>query len=161
MDRPSSAGRFVRTAPGVRIRLFALAPAVPPTPLERRRALRVWILVATIVVLSLSDLYMTLAHLQSAGMGEANPLARLVMSYNSPILLSAWKCACVALAALILILARFRPSGEIACWLSTVVLTALTVHWISYSSEASKFTTQINSMAQQEPSANWVSMGAP
>jgi hypothetical protein len=101
---------------------------------------------------------MTLAHLRSVGMGEANPLARFVISYNSPALLSAWKCACVALAALILILARFRRSGEIACWVSTVVLTALIIHWISYSIEASKYTDAISTLGPDDQGANWVMM---
>jgi len=138
--------------------VFALAQSAPLTHAQCRRAVRVWFLVATIVLLSLSDLYMTLAHLRSGGMGEANPIARMVISYNSPALLSAWKCACVALAAMILILARFRRSGEVACWVSTVVLTALTIHWISYSAEASKYTEAINALAPNDPGANWVTM---
>ena len=112
---------------------IALPMAAPPTPKQRRRALRVWLLLLTIIVLSFADLYMTLAHLRSAGMGEANPLARLVISYQSPLILSLWKCACVALACLILVLARFRRSGEIACWVSCAVLTVLTIHWMQYS----------------------------
>ena len=139
-------------------RPFALPMEFPPGPKERRRAIRVWLLVGTIIILSLADLYMTLAHLRSTGMGEANPLARFVMSYNSPLILSAWKCACIALASLILVLARFRRSGEIACWLGCTVLTALTIHWIGYCTEAASFTNQINDMRQGDTAANWVSM---
>ena len=131
------------------------------TTIERRRAIRVWLLVGTIVVLSVADLYMTLAHLRSAGMGEANPLARLVMSYQSPTLLSLWKGACVGLACIILLLARFRRSGEIGCWFCCVVLTVLTVHWLRSSSEASKYTAQINALSDGDAPADWVSMGTP
>ncbi len=128
------------------------------TPAERRRAIRVWLLVATIAILSMADLYMTLTHLRGAGMGEANPLARLVISYNSPLLLGVWKCACVFLACVILAMARHRWSGEAASWVCAAVLTALTVHWAIYSTEAAAFTNQISSM-QADPPSNWVSMG--
>ncbi len=141
-------------------RSFALPQEHEPTAVQRRRALRVWLLVATIIVLSFADLYMTLAHLGSAGMGEANPLARMVISYQSPALLSLWKCACVGLAALILILARFRRSGEVACWTCCCVLTALTIHWFNYSSEAAGLTRQINDMSiSPDRPANWVTIG--
>ena len=103
---------------------------------------------------------MTLAHLRSAGMGEANPLARMVISYQSPMLLSLWKCACVGLAALILILARFKRSGEVACWTCCFVLTALTIHWFNYSTEAAGLTRQINDMSTSpDRPANWVTIG--
>ena len=140
-------------------RSLTMSHKAHPTPVQRRRALRVWLLVATIIVLSVADLYMTLAHLRSAGMGEANPLARIVISYQSPLLLSAWKCACVALASLILILARFRRSGEAACWLCCLVLTALTIHWMRYSTEASTYTQEINDLSARDRPANWVSIG--
>jgi hypothetical protein len=61
--------------------------------------------------------------------------------------------ACVILAA-----ARFRWSGELASWVCCGVLTALTIHWAAYSSEASAYTNQISTM-QADPPANWVSMG--
>ena len=128
------------------------------TPTERRRAIRVWLLVATIVILSMADLYMTLTQLRGAGMGEANPLARLVMSYNSPTLLSVWKCACVFIACVILVAARHRWSGEAASWVCAAVLTALTVHWAMYCAEAATLTNQISTM-QADPPPNWVSMG--
>jgi hypothetical protein len=124
---------------------------------ERRRGIRVWLLVATIVILSMADLYMTLTHLRGAGMGEANPLARLVISYNSPMLLSVWKCACVFIACVILVMARHRWSGEAASWVCAGVLTVLTVHWAMYCAEAATLTNQIATM-QADPPPNWVSM---
>jgi hypothetical protein len=140
-------------------RSFALPQEHEPTLVQRRRAIRVWLLVATIIVLSVADLYMTLAHLRSAGMGEVNPLARVVISYQSPLILSLWKCACVGLAALILILARFRRSGEVACWTCCCLLTALTIHWFNYATEAASFTRQINEMSSSDRPANWVTIG--
>ncbi|HMN40620.1 MAG TPA: DUF5658 family protein [Phycisphaerales bacterium] len=138
-------------------RLFG-PPPTNATPGERRRAIRVCLLVATIAILSMSDLYMTLTHLRGVGMGEANPLARLVISYNSPMLLSVWKCACVFLACVILVMARHRWSGEAASWVCAAVLTALTVHWATYCTEAATLTSQISTM-QADPPSNWVSMG--
>ena len=135
-------------------------PATPHTPQQRRRAIRVWLLIATIVVLSMADLYMTLTYLRGAGMGEANPLARLVISYNSPLLLGVWKCACVFIACVFLALARHRWSGEAASWACCVVLTALTVHWAMYSAEAAALTNQIATMQSDgDAPADWVSMG--
>lgn len=131
------------------------------TVVQRRRAIRVWMLVATIAVLSIADLYMTLAHLRGAGMGEANPLARLVMSYQSPVLLSVWKCGCVGLACLILLKVRHKRSGEVGCWVCCVLLTALTVHWLRYSIEAPKYTSQISALSGADAPTDWVSMETP
>lgn len=140
-------------------RAFALPLDHEPTRIERRRAIRVWLLVGTVVVLSMADLYMTLAHLRSAGMGEGNPLARVVIDYQSPMLLSLWKVACVALAALILILARFKRSGELACWTCCIVMTALTIQWFRYATEAPGLTTQISDAAAMERTGDWVTIG--
>ncbi len=129
-----------------------------PTSQERRRALRVYTLMAAIVLMSAADLYMTLTHLSGVGMGEANPIARWVMSYGSPWLLGVWKFGCIGLACLIFTIARYRRSGEIACWTCLAVLTALTVHWIAYSAEASTLTPQMHIIASGE-AANWVRMG--
>ena len=141
-------------------RSFALPEAAEPTAVQRRRAIRVWLLVGTIIVLSIADLYMTLAHLRSAGMGEANPLARMVISYQSPLLLSLWKAACVGLAALILILARFRRSGEVASWTCLLLLTALTIQWFNYATEAATLTRQISEISgSPDQPGNWVTIG--
>ena len=118
-----------------------------------------WLLVVTIIVLSVADLYMTLAHLRSAGMGEANPLARMVISYQSPLLLSLWKLACVGLASLIFVLARYRRSAEAACWVCCLVMTGLTVHWINYSNEAAAATQEIGNLLGGDRPADWVSIG--
>ena len=160
---PQLAGEFVPRRFGVpaflAFRPLGLGHQHRPTLREHRRAIRVWMLVATIIVLSVADLYMTLAHLRSAGMGEANPLARMVISYQSPLLLSLWKLACVGLASLIFVLARFRRSGEAACWVCMLVMTALTLHWIRYSNEAAASTREISSMSGGDRPADWVSIG--
>lgn len=135
-----------------------LTGLTPPSPIERRRAMRVWMLMLAIVLMSVADLYMTLAHLNSVGMGEANPIARWVISYGSPWLLVVWKFGCIGLACLIFTIARYRRSSEIACWACIGILTALILHWMSYSAEASDLTPQMNIIASGEAS-NWVRMG--
>jgi hypothetical protein len=125
---------------------------------ETRRAARILAMIVCIVAMSMADLYMTLTHVTTIGMGEANPIARLVMSYNSPALLAFWKCACVAVTCLILFKARHRPIAELAAWISIVILTALTVHWIRYSNEAASMTSDMAIIAQTELPTNWVRM---
>ena len=151
--------------PVVAVAAAAVGPGTGSEPdltvVQRRRAIRVWLLVATIAILSIADLYMTLTHLRGAGMGEANPLARLVMSYQSPVLLSVWKCGCVGLACLILLKVRHKRSGEVGCWVCCVLLTALTVHWLRYSIEAPSYTAQISALSGTDAPADWVSMETP
>ena len=94
-------------------------------------------LLVAIGLMSLGDLYMTLTHLTQAGMLEANPLARTIMAYNSPALLSVWKLASVGLAVAILFWARHRGRTEIATWFCFLVLTGLTCRWMVYSDQVS------------------------
>lgn len=125
---------------------------------HRRRAARVFALMAGIVLMSMADLYMTLTHVMGPGMGEANPIARLVMSYNSPWLLGMWKCACVAVSCLIFFRARHHMIGEAACWACTLILTALTIHWIGYSAEASTLTPDMHILASGDYGSTWIRM---
>lgn len=138
-----------------------LLPAPPQAAIaplaDRRRSLRVLTLIAAIVLMSLGDLYMTLEHLSTVGMGEANPIARFVIGYNSPALLAVWKLASVSLACLIFARFRTRWTAEAACWLCTLVLVGLTVMWINYSAELSTLTCSLPAMSQCDYSA-WVHM---
>jgi hypothetical protein len=113
---------------------------------------------ATIVLLSTADLSMTLTYLRSVGMGEANPLARYVMSFNSPALLALWKFASVGVACLIFHIARHKRCGELACWACLAVLSALTLHWIDYSSQVQLLTAQLHVAQQGDPLGTWVQM---
>jgi len=123
----------------------------------RRRSLRVLTLVTAIVFMSLGDLYMTLVHLSTIGMGEANPIARYVIGFNSPALLAGWKLSSVFLACLIFARFRTRVSTEAACWLCTGVLVVLTLMWINYSSEIATLTCSLPAISQAEYTA-WVYM---
>lgn len=53
---------------------------------SRRRSRRVIVLLAAIIVLSAADLAITLFHLKTMGMMEANPIARFLIEQTS----SAW-----------------------------------------------------------------------
>ena len=154
------------------MRVRAAALPVPAHPLAHRqdriaaamptwvgcRASRVWVLTITIAVLSLTDLCITLTYLQSIGMSEGNPIARLIMSYNSPAILIAWKLATITLTSLAFILGRKRRVAELGCWLCVGVLGWLTHRWIDYSHEVAKVTPVIHVLVAGECS-NWVKMG--
>jgi glycerophosphoryl diester phosphodiesterase len=99
------------------------------------RSLRVCVLVGVIVVLSLADLYLTLLYLRSVGMGEANPVAHLIMTHLSVEALAAWKILTVLLASVILVTLRRVRSAEVAAWGCAIGLCVLTVHWYRYSRE--------------------------
>lgn len=135
----------------------ALSPADRRRHADRRRSLRVWLLVFAIAAMSLADLSMTMTYLRSVGMGEANPLARYVMSLQSPGLLAAWKCVSVAAACVIFVWARKRWTTEAACWGCVFVLTALCIRWIHYSHEATALTPNLQTVLESDTSG-WVTL---
>jgi uncharacterized membrane protein YqjE len=137
--------------------LASARPATPPDPARQSRGRRVSILLAAILVMSIGDLYMTLTHLTTTGMLEANPLARLIMAYNSPMLLAAWKMSSVGLAVGILFWARHRGRTEIATWFCFLVLTWLTCRWTIYNDQISTL-AEIPSAYAGRPNAEWVAM---
>jgi hypothetical protein len=123
----------------------------------RRRPARVIILLVAVIALSLGDLYMTLFHLQSVGMVEANPLAREVIDLKSPPMLAAWKLATVAVTVSLLLLVRRTRSGEVGAWLCVAVLTWLTLRWIDYSEALAELPPDVAvEVARRDP--NWVAM---
>ncbi len=120
---------------------------------ERRRSARVLTLVAAIALMSVGDLYMTMVHLRGAGMVEMNPFARLVIQYQAPWVLIAWKLGTSGLAAGILAACRKKRVAELAAIACCVVMTALTVQWIRYSDQASRSTALLQSLADGESPA--------
>ena len=115
------------------------------------------ILLLGIALLSMVDLYMTMTHLMGAGMIEGNPLARGIMAYNSPVILTIWKIATAGLAIGILFHARKRRSGELAAWVCCGLLVWLTVRWINYNAEIQALTPYLASIAEQE-NHRWVAI---
>lgn len=114
-----------------------------------------WLLLA-VVVMSLADLYMTLLHMSSFGMLEANPLARHIIERGSPALLVLWKLATIAFAAGILFAARRTRIGEGAAWVCALVMTALMCQWVHYSSHVSGLTKEMSLIAASGDT-RWVS----
>ncbi|MCC6661078.1 MAG: hypothetical protein IT437_09360 [Phycisphaerales bacterium] len=102
------------------------------------RAQRVAALLCIVVLLSVTDLYMTLTHLRGIGMLESNPVARLIMRYNSSAVVVSWKCATVLLAVLILFFYRRTRQAEVGAWAAALLLGLLTVHWVRYNDEVAQ-----------------------
>lgn len=119
------------------------------------RSKRVCVLVGIVVVLSLADLYLTLLYLRSVGMGEANPLVHLILTYCSVEALAAWKILTVVFASAILLRLRHVRSAEIGAWACAIGLCILTVHWYRYSGEVTQLTPVIHKMASMECS-HWI-----
>jgi hypothetical protein len=143
----------------------AAAPraAVMPEPhlvrrtLVKTRAARVCWLIFAIAVLSIADLHMTLVHLTSIGMSEGNPIARLVMSTNSPGMLIAWKMTSVGAACLAFYAGRKKLVGEVAAWFCCAVLVWLTLRWGEYSTELASVFPQVH-LLHSADTAQWVKM---
>lgn len=125
----------------------------------RCRSKRVLLLLSAVVLMSLGDLYMTLQYLLHSGLLEANPLARSIMQYGSPAGLIAWKLCTLILASGILIWARRKLSAELGVLFCCGVMTWLTVRWLEYSDQVSRFTHEAATMAAADDS-RWVTLNA-
>lgn len=128
--RPAAGGTL--DAPGRPAR--APLPIAVPNAL-RRRPFRVVTLSLAIAVMSAADLYLTLLYLTHTGMSEANPLARMMIAYQSPAVLASWKALTVGLCVGILYLVRDRRSAELGAWTGVAVLAWLMTHWATYIEE--------------------------
>lgn len=126
-----------------------------PRHAARRR--RVALAILGIVIFSLADLYFTILYARTVGMSEANPIARLVMSMNSPALLSLWKCASVAAACLIFWAFRHKWTTELAAMACMILLGMLAVWWWMYTRELPAYTSSFHTLAHTE--SNWVRFG--
>ena len=124
---------------------------------QAHRPFRVIALLVIVVLLSLTDLYMTLLHLLSFGMLEANPVARWIMEYGSPAALIIWKLITVGIAVGILFWARRRRAAEWGAAICCFVLLALTAQWISYNLRVSDATADLHAAAKAGE-GRWVTM---
>ena len=104
--------------------------------LRRDRSRRVVLLIVGIVVLSIGDLGLTLLHLKSSGMMEANPVAAWIIAHTgSGVLLTAYKAATVAICAGLLFRLRRHAEGEIGAWFALLILAAVSFQWYQYTHE--------------------------
>ena len=128
-------------------------------PMLRTRSRRVIALALAIVLMSSVDLYLTLLYVTSMGMNELNPLARAMMSYESPTVLAVWKFATVALCLGILFYIRTRRSAEIGAWVGFLVLGWLMTHWVHFIHETRDLDVQVvQELASNDPT--WVVIDA-
>ena len=140
--------------------------AIPPTitccepragaaPALRRRGRRVTVLVAGVVVLSVADLVVTLAHLRTVGMLEANPIAEyLIRTTRSPWALAGYKAFTVGVCVALLYRLRRHTAGEVAAWCALGILAAMSVLWHVYSIELES--PQAVRMAQWDHGEEWL-----
>ncbi|CAG0962610.1 hypothetical protein PHYC_00809 [Phycisphaerales bacterium] len=104
------------------------------SPLARSQ--RVTVLLIGTTIMCLADLYMTLLFVRNVGMIESNPLARLVMSHNSPALVVLWKLALTVFGIGVLFFFRRGRNAEIATWVVFIAMTGLMIHWIGFAQGA-------------------------
>lgn len=113
---------------------MAANSSAPHMIVKSLRARRVTLIIAGIILLSVVDLLITLTHLRSVGMMEANPIAAfLIRTTRSPWILVVYKLLTVGLCALLLFHTRRHLVGELAAWMSLVILVGMSVHWHRYS----------------------------
>ncbi len=104
--------------------------------LRRDRSRRVILLIVGIVVLSIGDLGVTLLHLKSSGMMEANPVAAWIIAHTgSGVLLTAYKALTVAICTGLLFRLRRHVEGEIGAWCALLILAAVSFQWYQYTRE--------------------------
>jgi hypothetical protein len=125
---------------------------------ERFRSRRVLTLLAGVILLSVGDLYMTLLHLKSFGLIEANPLARGIMAHHSAAGLVVWKTATVGLAVGILYFTRRRGAAEIGAIISCLVLSWLTLRWVTYSDQVSGMIGEMQALESTGEEPRFVTM---
>jgi uncharacterized membrane protein len=98
-----------------------------------RRNHRLLVLLAAIVVLSMADLAITLTHLQTIGMIEANPVAAfLIRESGSAWTLALFKSCTVALCVTLLFALRRSRFAEVGAWTAIIVLVGLSIQWHIY-----------------------------
>lgn len=107
---------------------------------QTRRARRVTVILVGVVLLSIADLVLTVAHLRSVGMSETNPIAAWIIQFTgSWVGLTAYKSLTVLVSVGVLYRLRRHLSGEIAAWCCLALLTGLSFIWSQYAVLAENF----------------------
>jgi hypothetical protein len=105
------------------------------------------VLLSVIVVLSAIDLALTLYWMKTVGMYELNPLvAYLARATDSPLALSAFKCASVLVSSGLLFRLRNHVQAEVGAWTAALVLVALCVRWANYT----HWSAQVDAQTMQQ-----------
>lgn len=111
---------------------------------------------ACIVLMSVADLKMTLAHVTSVGMVEENPIARFLMLYGGVWSVIAWKVCTVWIGVWLLWRLRAHRSAELGAWFGAIALSLLCVHWSRYNAQVSSLTPEILALHHARAQGEWV-----
>jgi len=124
-----------------------------------RREVRVLWLLSTILVLSVSDLMLTVTHAATLGMAEANPLARAIIATGSTSTLALWKAGSLVPIAVLCLCYRKRAAAELCAWVGVIALSVVAVHWVLYAGHLEIIT---NGMVAVDHSHDhrWVVLGS-
>ncbi len=94
------------------------------------------LLLAGVVAASGADLAVTIWHLRTHGLFEANPVAAyLIAATRSVLVLSAFKAASVGVCVAVLFCLRARRSAEAAAWCAIGILAVMSWYWYAYAQE--------------------------
>jgi hypothetical protein len=96
---------------------------------------RVGLLAIAITIMGLADLILTLTYMQTTGMYELNPLARIMVATGGANQLIMFKLLTISLSAGMLYLLRRHRLVEPAAWCCVLIMGVLSAHWISYNSQ--------------------------
>ncbi len=110
------------------------------------RERRVALLVIAVLLMGLTDLLCTTAHMRGAGMVESNPLARWFAMIGGERELVLYKLWTMALSGGLVYLLRRRWQAEAAGWVMVVMMLALTAHWQRYNADASLVASMADAM---------------
>ncbi|MHC4990393.1 MAG: DUF5658 family protein [Planctomycetota bacterium] len=88
------------------------------------------------MLLSAVDLLITLTHLTTTGMMEANPVAAwLIRTTGSPSMLAIYKSLTVGIPIALLFRLRHKVQAEIGSWCGLAVLIGVSLAWHGYALE--------------------------
>lgn len=125
---------------------------------EMARSTRVLLLTLALIAMSVLDLYITLLYLQSVGLAEENPFARIVMSHGSAGMLAGWKMMTVLPAVMVLLLYRKRFSAELLAWVACAILLGVTLRWVAYADETDLLVVSMPAL-EDGVDHRWVTLG--
>jgi len=120
-----------------------LVDRLEPDASSRRRGRRVLILLAAVSLLGVGDLYATLAHVNSIGMVELNPVAAYLINADSDAGLVLYKLGTIGIAVGLVVRSRHHRSAEAASWVMILIMAALTFHWHNYNETVARELTGV------------------
>ena len=119
------------------------------------RAARVTAMLLCICVLSVYDLLHTLAYVQTMGMIELNPLARLMVEMGGLQQLVLFKLLTISLSCGILYFVRRMKPAEVASIIGLIVMVLLTIYWFVYNEQIVQLSSVID-FSRLDDDPRWV-----